>query len=77
MSKNEISNIYEAHGLPENTLKINFNGSAGQSFGAFSTKGLTLVVSGNTNDYLGKGASGAKLIKKDLKNHPLSRNKIS
>ncbi len=59
---NEISKIYGAQGLPENTLKINFTGSAGQSFGAFSTHGLTLIVSGNTNDYLGKGLSGAKLI---------------
>ena len=59
---NEISKIYGAEGLPENTLKINFNGSAGQSFGAFATKGLTLIVNGNTNDYLGKGLSGAKLI---------------
>ena len=59
---NEISKIYGAQGLPENTLKINFTGSAGQSFGAFATKGLTLAVSGNTNDYLGKGLSGAKLI---------------
>ena len=41
---NEISKIYGAQGLPENTLKINFTGSAGQSFGAFSTQGLTLVV---------------------------------
>ncbi|HMC00119.1 MAG TPA: glutamate synthase large subunit [Flavobacteriaceae bacterium] len=61
---NEISKIYGAQGLPENTLKINFTGSAGQSFGAFATYGLTLVVSGNTNDYLGKGLSGAKLIVK-------------
>ena len=61
---NEISKIYGAQGLPENTLKINFTGSAGQSFGAFSTSGLTLIVNGNTNDYLGKGLSGAKLIVK-------------
>ena len=61
---NEISKIYGAQGLPENTLKVNFTGSAGQSFGAFATKGLTLVVSGNTNDYIGKGLSGAKLIVK-------------
>lgn len=58
---NEISKIYGAQGLPENTLKINFKGSAGQSFGAFATKGLTLNVIGNTNDYLGKGLSGAKI----------------
>lgn len=61
---NEISKIYGAHGLPENTLKINFRGSAGQSFGAFGTRGLSFVVTGNTNDYLGKGLSGAKLIVK-------------
>lgn len=61
---NEISKIYGSQGLPENTLKINFNGSAGQSFGAFATHGLTLSVTGNTNDYIGKGLSGAKLIVK-------------
>ena len=59
---NEISKIYGAQGLPDNTLKLNFTGAAGQSFGAFATNGLTMVVNGNTNDYLGKGLSGAKLI---------------
>jgi glutamate synthase (NADPH/NADH) large chain len=59
---NEISKIYGAQGLPENTLNLNLTGSAGQSFGAFATKGLTMKVNGNTNDYLGKGLSGAKLI---------------
>ncbi|WP_378172509.1 glutamate synthase large subunit [Aquimarina sp. SS2-1] len=61
---NEISKIYGAQGLPDSTLKLNFTGAAGQSFGAFATKGLTMVVNGNTNDYLGKGLSGAKLIVK-------------
>ncbi|MEC7264999.1 MAG: glutamate synthase-related protein, partial [Bacteroidota bacterium] len=61
---NEISKIYGADGLPDNTLKLNFTGSAGQSFGAFATKGLTMIVNGNTNDYLGKGLSGAKLVVK-------------
>lgn len=61
---NEISKIYGAQGLPENTLKLNFTGAAGQSFGAFATKGLTMIVNGNTNDYIGKGLSGAKLIVK-------------
>jgi len=61
---NEISKIYGANGLPENTLHINFKGSAGQSFGAFATHGLTLKIEGNSNDYLGKGLSGAKLIVK-------------
>ena len=61
---NEISKIYGVNGLPDNTLKVNFKGSAGQSFGAFAAKGLTLSVTGNTNDYIGKGLSGAKLIVK-------------
>ncbi|WP_298354309.1 glutamate synthase large subunit [uncultured Dokdonia sp.] len=61
---NEISKIYGVNGLPENTLKINFEGSAGQSFAAFATHGLTLAVTGNTNDYIGKGLSGAKVIVK-------------
>ncbi len=59
---NEISKVYGAQGLPLNTLRLNFTGSAGQSFGAFATRGLTLTVNGNTNDYLGKGLSGAKLV---------------
>ncbi len=59
---NEISKIYGSDGLPDNTLRLNFTGAAGQSFGAFATKGLTMVVNGNTNDYLGKGLSGAKLV---------------
>ena len=61
---NEISKIYGVNGLPKNTLQIDFTGSAGQSFGAFATNGLTLKIEGNTNDYLGKGLSGAKLIVK-------------
>ena len=58
----EISKIYGHLGLPEDTLNINFTGSAGQSFGAFGAHGLTFNLEGNTNDYLGKGLSGAKLI---------------
>ena len=61
---NEISKIYGANGLPENTLMLNFEGSAGQSFGAFATHGLTMKIEGNSNDYLGKGLSGATLIVK-------------
>jgi glutamate synthase (ferredoxin) len=59
---NEISKVYGHEGLPINTIKLNFTGSAGQSFGAFATRGLTMTVNGNTNDYLGKGLSGAKLV---------------
>ena len=61
---NEISKIHGSKGLLEDSITINFNGVAGQSFGAFSVKGLTLKVDGNTNDYLGKGLSGAKIIVK-------------
>ncbi|WP_031429104.1 glutamate synthase large subunit [Flavimarina sp. Hel_I_48] len=61
---NEISKIYGEQGLPDNTLKVNFKGSAGQSFGAFATRGLTLKIDGNANDYIGKGLSGARLIVK-------------
>ncbi|MDA9106770.1 glutamate synthase large subunit, partial [Flavobacteriaceae bacterium] len=61
---NEISKIYGIKGLEENSINISFQGVAGQSFGAFSVKGLTLAVTGNTNDYFGKGLSGAKIIVK-------------
>ena len=61
---NEISKLYEKEGLPNDTIILNFNGSAGQSFGAFGVKGLTFNLEGNTNDYLGKSLSGAKIIVK-------------
>ncbi|OIQ36647.1 MAG: glutamate synthase subunit alpha [Bacteroidetes bacterium MedPE-SWsnd-G1] len=64
---NEISKKYGHLGLPEDTININFTGSAGQSLGAFGAHGLTFNVDGNTNDYLGKGLSGAKLIIKKPK----------
>ncbi|MEC8239283.1 MAG: glutamate synthase-related protein, partial [Bacteroidota bacterium] len=59
---NEISKKYGAEGLPEDTISIYFNGSAGQSFGCFATKGLHLETIGNCNDYFGKGLSGARLV---------------
>ena len=59
---NEISKLHGAAGLPENTLSITFNGTAGQSFGAFATHGLFMKVIGTANDYFGKGLSGAKII---------------
>ena len=58
---NEISKIYGEQGLPKDTINIDFRGSAGQSFGAFTTRGVTMTVHGNTNDYLGKGLSGGIL----------------
>ncbi|MFL5787554.1 MAG: glutamate synthase large subunit, partial [Flavisolibacter sp.] len=59
---NEISKKYKSEGLPEDTLHFKFTGTAGQSFGAFNTKGVTLELEGDANDYFGKGLSGAKLI---------------
>ena len=59
---NEISKIYKGEGLPHETIHFRFNGTAGQSFGAFNTKGVTLELEGDANDYFGKGLSGAKLI---------------
>jgi glutamate synthase (ferredoxin) len=50
------------HGLPEDTVHLHFQGSAGQSFGAFIPKGVTLELEGDANDYIGKGLSGGKII---------------
>ena len=59
---NEITRKFKNIGLPDGTLHFSFSGTAGQSFGAFSAKGLTLEIEGDANDYFGKGLSGAKLI---------------
>jgi glutamate synthase (NADPH/NADH) large chain len=59
---NEISKRYKEEGLPDDTIWLKFNGTAGQSFAAFNTKGVTMEVEGDANDYFGKGLSGAKLI---------------
>lgn len=58
----EISRRFGSEGLPEDRIKFHFKGSAGQSFGAFLPKGLTLTLAGDANDYVGKGLSGGKLI---------------
>ena len=59
MLSNEISKRYHAEGLPEGTVHFKFKGSAGQSFGAFSAKGIHFELEGESNDYFGKGLSGA------------------
>ena len=59
---NEISKVHKAAGLPEDTIHFKFTGTAGQSFGAFNTTGVTLELEGDANDYFGKGLSGAQLI---------------
>src|SRR6185436_15322157 len=62
MLSGEIARKYGSEGLPDDTIKFEFNGSAGQSFGAFLAKGVTLTLEGDANDYVGKGLSGGRLI---------------
>ena len=62
ITSGEITKKHGAKGLPEDTIKLKFTGSAGQSFGAFVTHGMTLAIEGDANDYFGKGLSGGKLI---------------
>ena len=57
-----ITKKHGATGLPEDTIRAHFKGSAGMSFGAFVPKGVTLTLEGDANDYLGKGLSGGKII---------------
>jgi len=58
----EVTRRYGAEGLPDDTIRIHFNGSAGQSFGAFVPRGLTFTLEGDANDYIGKGLSGGKIV---------------
>jgi glutamate synthase (ferredoxin) len=58
----EITRRHGRAGLPDDTIKLHFQGSAGQSFGAFIPRGMTLLLEGDANDYLGKGLSGGKII---------------
>ena len=62
MLGSEITRKYGGAGLPANTIDITFHGSAGQSFGAFIPSGLTLRLYGDSNDYVGKGLSGGRVI---------------
>jgi len=67
---NEITKNHR-DGLPEDTVHLHFQGTAGQSFGAFTPKGMTLELEGDTNDYLGKGLSGGKVMVYPNKRSPL------
>src|SRR5262249_2521164 len=58
----EVTRRFGVGGLPEDTIQLHFKGSAGKSFGAFMPKGLTWILEGDANDYLGKGLSGGKII---------------
>ena len=58
----EVTKRYRGEGLPDGTIDLTFTGSAGQSFGAFVPKGITLRLEGDANDYLGKGLSGGRIV---------------
>jgi glutamate synthase (ferredoxin) len=62
MLGSEVTRRYGAAGLPDDTIRLHFKGSAGQSFGAFLPRGVTLTLEGDANDYVGKGLSGGKII---------------
>jgi glutamate synthase (NADPH) large chain len=62
MLSGEVARKYGSQGLPEDTIRVQFTGCAGQSFGAFLAKGVTLTLEGDGNDYVGKGLSGGKVI---------------
>ncbi|ADE54887.1 glutamate synthase large subunit [Coraliomargarita akajimensis] len=66
----EISRNHGPDGLPEDTVQINLTGSAGQSLGAFCPQGMTFTVTGDTNDYLGKGLSGGKIVVRPSEDSP-------
>ncbi len=58
----EITRKHGAAGLPDDTIRLHFQGSAGQSFGAFIPNGMTLILEGDSNDYIGKGLSGGRIV---------------
>ncbi|HSB18473.1 MAG TPA: glutamate synthase large subunit [Anaeromyxobacteraceae bacterium] len=62
MVGSEVTRRHGPEGLPEDTIRLHFQGSAGQSFGAFVPRGVTLVLEGDSNDYIGKGLSGGKIV---------------
>jgi glutamate synthase (NADPH/NADH) large chain len=62
MLSGEVARRYGSAGLPDDTIQIQFSGCAGQSFGAFLSKGITLTLAGDANDYVGKGLSGGRLV---------------
>jgi glutamate synthase (ferredoxin) len=62
MLGSEVTRRYGGEGLPDDTIRIHFKGSAGQSYGAFLPSGITMMLEGDTNDYFGKGLSGGRLV---------------
>ncbi len=64
MLAGQVARRYGHAGLPDDTIRLNFKGAAGQSFGAFAVRGMTLVLEGEANDYVGKGLSGGRIVVK-------------
>src|SRR6201999_715848 len=64
MLSGQIARHHGHAGLPEDTIQIRFTGTAGQSFGAFASRGVTLELTGDSNDYVGKGLSGGRVVVK-------------
>ena len=62
MTGSEVTRRHGPAGLPDDTIHFHFKGSAGQSFGAFIPRGMTLVLEGDANDYIGKGLSGGRIV---------------
>jgi glutamate synthase domain-containing protein 3 len=62
MLSGEVAKRHGAEGLPDETIRLRFNGSAGQSFGAFLAKGISMTLEGEANDYVGKGLSGGRIV---------------
>jgi glutamate synthase (NADPH/NADH) large chain len=70
MLGHDLTKAYGGQGLPDDTIDITFDGSAGNSFGAFVPKGITLRVYGDANDYIGKGLSGGRIVVRPARNAP-------
>src|SRR6185437_4630641 len=75
MLSGEIAKRYGDDGLPDGSIHVRFKGTAGQSFGAFLARGVTLELEGATNDYCGKGMSGGRIVAYPPQNSPLERHK--
>ena len=75
MLSGEVARRYGDEGLPADTLKVKFSGTAGQSFGAFLSRGITLDLEGQANDYVGKGLSGGKIVIRPPAASKLERHK--
>jgi glutamate synthase (NADPH/NADH) large chain len=75
MLSGEVAKRYGDEGLPDGSIHVRFKGTAGQSFGAFLARGITLELEGATNDYCGKGLSGGRLVVYPPHDSPLERDK--